>query len=755
MANIQPDIDKIAEAIYGEEVRRSIVHALTNMNIQAAAAQVWATGSDVNPDDPSYISPSAENSAKGYAEAAGVAQEAAEDAQEAAEAAQGAAETAETNAETSATAAASSETAASASASAAALSEASANADALKAEGVSVGTQNGTPVTSGPYYHNNAAYWSAKAMETAQNVTAEAIGNWLDDHPSALADAVVQEKLSKYAAVSDMSADTNIQTGQIVATIGYTARGDGGGSMYYISDTEVSGEYNILLNSGKYAVMLPPKDAVTPEMFGAVGDGLVDDTLAMQICFDFAAKNHCSNSLRGTTYKCFGLILPAGSILNGNNATLVKPDLSAAPYNMSVADMKWIRMLKVSHHGANDSDLTIIKDLNINSNCWEMWDVSDGYAQEQASSLICFGDNNAGGRLRVYIENCTFADCPSDGIHIVNDVEAFIVNCKSTDCFRGGLTITGGNTDVTVNGFECNSPTVNDGIDIEIDSPGYNKSFAINVSLTNIVVDKDFDIIIPKNSRAVINNLVMRGKEYFIANSGDLYIRNSVLNRGSSTSGDTINVISPRQNRMVFENVVFDGGETTEGAAEMTFANSSTDALIPINVFFVNCRFKNAAWGIGGGRKTSTNNVSYLVVADGCIFDTTNGIGGKDGNIEYGVKQTIIRNCIFNNCEVAVRGVQSTSYPMTIEFENNKLRNVGQLLYVGAARVIVQGYYDSGVLVQIAPGQNPTFYGKRTTFVSAMPEVAGLRGSMVEDYATDGSTVWKYSGSGTVWNVIA
>jgi hypothetical protein len=43
-------------------------------------------------------------------------------------------------------------------------------ADALKAEGYAVGTQNGVPVTSGsPYYHNNAAYYEGEASTSATN----------------------------------------------------------------------------------------------------------------------------------------------------------------------------------------------------------------------------------------------------------------------------------------------------------------------------------------------------------------------------------------------------------------------------------------------------------------------------------------------------------------------------------------------------------------------------------------------------------
>ena len=100
------------------------------------------------------------------------------------------AETAATNAETSATNASNSASAASTSASNAATSATisatsatnastsatNANTEALKSEGYAVGTQNGTPVSSGTYYHNNSKYYAEQGDALQQDAEAWARG---------------------------------------------------------------------------------------------------------------------------------------------------------------------------------------------------------------------------------------------------------------------------------------------------------------------------------------------------------------------------------------------------------------------------------------------------------------------------------------------------------------------------------------------------------------------------------------------------
>ena len=96
----------------------------------------------------------------------------AESAQSGAAAAQCAAEAAQRHAESAETAAAASAGDALASERAAAASKSSAGASALISEGYAVGKQDGAPVASGEYYHNNAKYFAELAMELAGQASA-------------------------------------------------------------------------------------------------------------------------------------------------------------------------------------------------------------------------------------------------------------------------------------------------------------------------------------------------------------------------------------------------------------------------------------------------------------------------------------------------------------------------------------------------------------------------------------------------------
>lgn len=492
---------------------------------------------------------------------------------------------------------------------------------------------------------------------------------------------------------------------------------------------------------------------VTPQMFGAKGDGVTDDSTAIQECFNYASQNGLAVQFNPKTYICYGLNIPAGLHVDGNGATLKKPNLSAEPYNMTVEEMKWARLFSVSYSGDTDSRMTVIENLEFDGNCWEMWSVEDGYAQEQASLLFVSCTQESAGKLFVRIENCYFHDNVSDGIHIVRNTNAIIKNCRSLDCFRGGLTVTGGNTTVEVNGFDSRSEQTPDGIDLEQDSNGYNDSKAVTLSLNNIQIDTDLDISVNSASNVTIDNLTMRKGGYSLRGGGSLTVRNSILIKDieNYTAAEELSnqIYAMTTAKYLFENVVFDGNNCdvagNDSACQFTFYTPSGMYLT-----LDKCTFKNAQWGIGG---TGTRHEAELHVLN-CHFETVNGYGGRTGNPEMGLPFVRLEGNVFNVSGIAIQNINATvTVPQVIKMSNNHIKTCEIALMLNRTTLIMDETWTNGLAVAYANGYKPgTYYGKRKNIVSADPNgTRGIEGANFEDIATDGTSYWKYSGIATVW----
>ena len=157
----------------------SWMERLAGIAADAETSATDAAGSATAAETAQGASESAQAAAEAAQEASEQAQRASESAQRGAEAAQdsaeaarNAAEAAQMVAEDAEAAAASSAGVAQASQGAAAASESNAGASALASEGYAVGKQDGSPVASGEYYHNNAKYYAELAMELAGQASA-------------------------------------------------------------------------------------------------------------------------------------------------------------------------------------------------------------------------------------------------------------------------------------------------------------------------------------------------------------------------------------------------------------------------------------------------------------------------------------------------------------------------------------------------------------------------------------------------------
>lgn len=98
-----------------------------------------------------------------------------------------------------------------------------------------------------------------------------------------------ESAIHKFDTFATMAADANVKAGDVCQTAGYYAIDDGGGALYSVSSTSESGKYNVQLANNLYAIMICD-DIVTPEQFGAKGNGVDSDTAALRDCFAYGTN---------------------------------------------------------------------------------------------------------------------------------------------------------------------------------------------------------------------------------------------------------------------------------------------------------------------------------------------------------------------------------------------------------------------------------------------------------------------------------
>lgn len=124
----------------------------------------------------------------------------------------------------------------------------------------------------------------------------EEINNKLDEMAE---DGTLQEIITAYIqanvawtfdTVADMKSATNLVNGSYARTLGYHAINDGGGALYKITDNGTANEMDVIaIGLTLFATLIVPT-VVTPEIYGAYGDGTHNDKDAIQRAID---QNRC------------------------------------------------------------------------------------------------------------------------------------------------------------------------------------------------------------------------------------------------------------------------------------------------------------------------------------------------------------------------------------------------------------------------------------------------------------------------------
>jgi hypothetical protein len=276
--------------------------------------------------------------------------------------------------------------------------------------------------------------------------------------------------------------------------------------------------------------------------FGAVGDGRTDDTASIQATINAAAGFRATVLFPPSIYIVTQLHLMAGVTLEGYGAILKRPDATPAkPLR------KFAQMLTTSRNlwdSDQDSPPLVIRGLRIDGNRANQGAYTN-YELQQAHLIFLHAATQKAGKLRALVEDVSLVENVADGLSVYTNCSVQVKNLYASECFRGGLVITGGYTDMQVTGYRERSTLHRYGINIEVDGPGFGSSYAIDVNMRDVDISGGFDVGISGGSHVRGSNIRSGPGFHLYAPGSRIWIQSSSFQIGEF-SGTTDRVVYPQ-----------------------------------------------------------------------------------------------------------------------------------------------------------------------------------------------------------------
>ena len=221
---------------------------------------------------------------------------------------------------------------------------------------------------------------------------------------------------------------------------------------------------------------------------GAKGDGVTDDTAAVQTAVDevFAQGGGVVLFPAGRTYVIRSVKIYPGITYQGYGATLRRPPMQG----------KWTRTFESGDTSTQTDAPLIVKGLTFDGNSAEQGPYED-WELEQAALVALWGADQP-VKMKVVVEDCLFKDGVGDGILASSNLDLVVYRSEMHDCFRGGVVVVGGYSTVKV--FDVRTKETwphgwATGLDIEVDGEGYGGSYGVDVLIDGFDAEGgDFDI---------------------------------------------------------------------------------------------------------------------------------------------------------------------------------------------------------------------------------------------------------------------
>ena len=267
-----------------------------------------------------------------------------------------------------------------------------------------------------------------------------------------------------YDTVQDMVNATNIVEDSIVYTRGFSVAGDGGGAKYEIvySPGEVPDGYTSirLNNRDTLRARLSVENSIVPEQFGAVGDGIADDTDAINRIFN---SQYPITINSGRKYRITNNIkIPTDKFIDFNGAMFILDNCRFMLENVSNVSIHNININAVgdgkSAFYINKSSRIIIDNSNITGvkGTEAAIDIKD--SNHIYINNIKFNNETYGGR-GVYIsgstDNVFIGDCVFENmynaIYTSGLLDIGVINISNISCIYEN------NTNIDCTAISCNT----------------------------------------------------------------------------------------------------------------------------------------------------------------------------------------------------------------------------------------------------------------------------------------------------------
>lgn len=305
---------------------------------------------------------------------------------------------------------------------------------------------------------DNDKYWMLIGNYNAQ---VEQLQDAVDEMQIKVANIV-----KNYPDVDTMKRDIDLSVGVICYCAGFYSSDDGGGAFYHI--TNESGAFSHNIDNGLFATLIF-ENTMNVKQFGAIGDGVTDDTEHFNTCLTL-----CRNIvINKGNYVIDNISIPSNTIINAYGATLHKIGSYRLCVVISLVDNVIINGLEVI------GDKTTFTDFAENRHCF--------YIQNSTNVTLkdCVGRNAKGDGLGSNAQGTIEGDTEiyTDNINIIN--------CIFSNNYRNGISLVGGKKWL-IEGCRCienggTNPMA--GIDIE---PNYDYQWG-DITIRDFYTSKNYN----------------------------------------------------------------------------------------------------------------------------------------------------------------------------------------------------------------------------------------------------------------------